>query len=317
LGNPLFQEGEITNRLICGLVQFEQDSSHPILDALPEIVHFPRLKSDDPIWATTTLIDAEMQRMQGQGGPIIDRLTEVLFLQLLNYHVNENKEAAGFLAALRDRRVTQTSTYGRSDAWESLILRARVRLQEDKSHRWPGTPIMRPHLWISEEKQVKALWLLFFAFLAVGGILGQFAPPGGWLTLEFPAFADLSLENSPASWERGERDAALFGLGLDFLFLIIYPLFLSLLCGRAGRDWKLPKWLARMSLFFSGLVLLAAPLDVIENFGLYFLIRGNTSETLQWMITTVAAFKWSIALAAGLLGLCCIAAMAWRGRTPS
>jgi hypothetical protein len=49
----------------------------------------------------------------------------------------------------------------------------------------------------------------------------------------------------------------------------------------------------------------------------YFLIRGNTSETLQWMVTTVAAFKWSIALAAGLLGLCCIAAMAWRGRTPS
>ena len=105
LGNPLFQEGEITNRLICGLVQFEQGSSHPILDALPEIVHFPRLKPDDPIWATTTLIDAEMQRMQGQGGPIIDRLTEVLFLQLLNHHINENKEAAGFLAALRDRRV--------------------------------------------------------------------------------------------------------------------------------------------------------------------------------------------------------------------
>jgi AraC-like DNA-binding protein len=86
-------------------VQFEQDSSHPILDALPEIVHFPRLKPGDPIWATTTLIDTEMQRMQGQGGPIIDRLTEVLFLQLLNHHINENKEAAGFLAALRDRRV--------------------------------------------------------------------------------------------------------------------------------------------------------------------------------------------------------------------
>jgi hypothetical protein len=86
-------------------VQFEQDSSHPILDALPEIVHFPRLKPDDPIWATTTLIDAEMRQMQEQGGIIVDRLTAVLFLQLLNHRLNENKEAAGFLAALRDRRV--------------------------------------------------------------------------------------------------------------------------------------------------------------------------------------------------------------------
>lgn len=161
--------------------------------------------------------------------------------------------------------------------------------------------------------QVRVLWILFFALLGVGGILGQLTPPGGWLALEFPAFNDLSIDSSPGSWSPGERDAALFGLGLDFLFLIIYPLFLALLCGRAGRNWNLPAWLARTSLFFSGLVLFAAPLDAVENFGLYFLIRGNTSETLQWLITTVAAFKWLIALAALFVAVCCIATMLWRG----
>jgi hypothetical protein len=114
--------------------------------------------------------------------------------------------------------------------------------------------------------------------------------------------------------EARERDAALFALGLDFLFLIIYPLFLSILCGRAGLNWNLSAWLARTSLFFSGIVLLAAPLDVLENIGLYLLIKGSTSDTLQWSISIVAGLKWFIALAATLVAACCIASKLWRDR---
>jgi AraC-like DNA-binding protein len=105
LGNPLFQKGDITNRLMCGLVQFETASSHPFLDSLPGILHFPGMKPTDSIWMTVTLIDAEMQRTRSAGSLIIDRLTEVLFLQLLNCHINRSEESAGFLAALQDRRV--------------------------------------------------------------------------------------------------------------------------------------------------------------------------------------------------------------------
>ena len=110
LGNPLFQHGEITNRLICGLVRFEQASSHPILDSLPDILHFQGLTPKAPIWQTVTMIDAEMQRTKGQGNSIIDRLTEVLFIQLLNHHINESKETVGFLAALGDRRIHRALT---------------------------------------------------------------------------------------------------------------------------------------------------------------------------------------------------------------
>jgi len=105
LGNPLFQNGEITNRLICGLVRFDQGASHPILDALPDVMHFSMLESAGPIWSVVKLIDAEMQSGQNQGSRIVDRLTEVMFLKLLNHFVQENDAATGFLAALRDRRV--------------------------------------------------------------------------------------------------------------------------------------------------------------------------------------------------------------------
>ncbi len=105
LGNPLFQKGQITNRLMCGLVHYDQGASHPILDALPEMMHFSMLESAGPIWSIVKLIDAEMQGSQNLGSRIADRLTEVLFLQLLNHYVRDNQDESGFLAALRDRRV--------------------------------------------------------------------------------------------------------------------------------------------------------------------------------------------------------------------
>lgn len=105
LGMPLFQNGEITNKLICGLIDYEKDILHPILDALPSALHFSGIKQNDPIWMTVLLIDAEMEKEQTSLTSIIDRLTEVFFMQLLNIHMSDNKEITGFFAALNDKRI--------------------------------------------------------------------------------------------------------------------------------------------------------------------------------------------------------------------
>ena len=107
LGNPLFQEGEITNHIMCGLVNFDQDVEHPILDSLPEVIHFPEIKSNEPIWMTVALMNSEVHRIDSFDNPIIDRLTEVLFLQLLYFHAQNSEGTVGFLAALKDRRLHQ------------------------------------------------------------------------------------------------------------------------------------------------------------------------------------------------------------------
>jgi len=105
LGKPLFQEGEITNKLICGIIDYDKDMLHPIIDSLPSALHFSGINKDDPIWMSVLLIDAEMEQAQSNQTSIIDRLTEVLFLQLLNRHVKDNKEVSGFFAALRNQRI--------------------------------------------------------------------------------------------------------------------------------------------------------------------------------------------------------------------
>jgi len=129
LGNPLFQRGKITNRLMCGMVNFDQGASHPILDALPEMMHFSMLESAGPIWSVVKLIDAEMQSENDRGSRIADRLTEVLFLQLLNHYVSHSEDTTGFLAALRDRRVFRALTLIHKEpeyAWSLESLGERV-----------------------------------------------------------------------------------------------------------------------------------------------------------------------------------------------
>lgn len=78
---------------MCGIVHYDQESPRPLLDSLPETLNFPKFESGDPIWSTVTLIDAEMRRAEGPGRTIVDRLTEVLFLKLLNYYTEQNHES--------------------------------------------------------------------------------------------------------------------------------------------------------------------------------------------------------------------------------
>lgn len=167
---------------------------------------------------------------------------------------------------------------------------------------------MRPESWIDERKQVAALWFLFAVGVVVAVILGRFRPPGGWIPLELPALAPPGWV-PPGEWCAAQREAALFGLGLDFLFLALYPLFLSLLCGRAGSRWPLPAWLGRTASWVSGPVLLACPLDAAENVGLYWLIQGWSAEGFQIAVTVVSAAKWILSLATLAVAVLCLGAL--------
>lgn len=105
LGNPLFQHGTITNKLICGIVKYDQAMAHPILDGLPDVMHFSNLDADAPIWLSVRLIDLELESNHGRLSAVVDRLTEVLFLQLLHCYLDENPDVAGFFSALKNPRV--------------------------------------------------------------------------------------------------------------------------------------------------------------------------------------------------------------------
>lgn len=47
LGMPLFQQGEITNKIMCGIIEYDETIEHPILSALPSIIQLSNIQSND------------------------------------------------------------------------------------------------------------------------------------------------------------------------------------------------------------------------------------------------------------------------------
>lgn len=103
LGSPLFQSGSITNLVMCGVTRFDTELSHPLLDALPSLIHFPKFDARSPIWRLVELIDTEAELLGTLRTPILDRLTEALFLHLLQELVDHGEGTIGFIAAMQDR----------------------------------------------------------------------------------------------------------------------------------------------------------------------------------------------------------------------
>lgn len=112
--------GAATNQMMCGRTYLDPDLTHPLFAALPSVVHLESLDHDSRIWRLVQLIDAEIANGQALGSPIINRLTEALFLQLLQEMVARDEAAIGFVAALRDpqlRKVLRVIHQQPAEGW--------------------------------------------------------------------------------------------------------------------------------------------------------------------------------------------------------
>ncbi|MBL8360410.1 MAG: hypothetical protein JNN18_07945 [Rubrivivax sp.] len=105
------------------------------------------------------------------------------------------------------------------------------------------------------------------ALAVIGGPLKGPEAPHGIITLELCAFtADCAA--ILRAWSASQREAAMLSLGLDYLYLVLYPTVLGSALLVVAR--RLPVRLHRPARVLVGLVAIAGVLDGIEN---YFLIR--------------------------------------------
>ncbi len=164
LNAPMFQSGEITNRLICGVIHFEQGLSHPIFAALPAVMHFRSLEKSGPIWSVINLIEAEADDPGGLNSGVVDRLTEVLFIQLMNNFVQTSENATGFLAALSDKRVYKALALIHKEPeyeWTLSVLGDRAGMSKATLvRRFHEVVGMAPMTYISDWRLMKAYSLI-------------------------------------------------------------------------------------------------------------------------------------------------------------
>lgn len=74
--------------LVCGHFQIDDEASHPILERLPELIHVKASEGFDFAWldAATRSISHEASAQKAGWEVVVDRVSEILFIQVLRAH---------------------------------------------------------------------------------------------------------------------------------------------------------------------------------------------------------------------------------------
>jgi hypothetical protein len=163
-----------------------------------------------------------------------------------------------------------------------------------------------PFKWLPEPTQRPAL-LIFFLLSAVllfgmhsldRTLITNTAPRG---IVSFELAGNIERVNQILDeWEPNGRVYAALSLGLDYLFLIVYAIFISLACVRIARNLTSKAgFLAICGIVLAWAQFLAALLDAIENFALIQLILDSPRPCWAVAARWCATVKFSI-VGAGL-----------------
>lgn len=93
--------------ILCGYFEFDRDSLHPLVAALPPFIHLRGTESADLAWLQTSLNFMIQEAMAAKPGAeaIVTRLAGVLFVQIVRAYIAQSSSPPAMLAALADRQI--------------------------------------------------------------------------------------------------------------------------------------------------------------------------------------------------------------------
>ena len=102
--------GESTS-LICGQCEFLQYYWNPVLEAMPNIMVIPTVDSaGSNLGSVINLMIAEIESAGEGSNAIIDRLSDILFIEAIRTYIRLNDNNQGYIAALQDQRLSKALT---------------------------------------------------------------------------------------------------------------------------------------------------------------------------------------------------------------
>lgn len=104
--NPFAGSGQQTT-LLCGYFDYDQAVSHPMLAELPTIIHITTGEQPELawLWQLVNSVAREWRSQEPGASIIVNRLTEVLVIQLLRVALTEQQHERRFLSALGDIQI--------------------------------------------------------------------------------------------------------------------------------------------------------------------------------------------------------------------
>jgi len=99
--------GPINNTLMCGAFSYDTSVKHPFIRDLPCFIHIKAAQTNDSRWLKALIETLSSEaRVQEPGSTVmVDRLTEVLFIQLMRHFMQQNPGQQLYLAALGDPQI--------------------------------------------------------------------------------------------------------------------------------------------------------------------------------------------------------------------
>lgn len=116
--------------------------------------------------------------------------------------------------------------------------------------------------------------------------------PRGIVDLEMPWCAERHDEILGA-WDQDQRDAARLQTQIDYVFLLLYPVVLSLACWLLAGTYYRGIWF-RAGRWIAFAVLFAAPLDALENVFLLQSLAGDVPDFVPVVTSTLASLKFGL-----------------------
>lgn len=99
--------GGLPASILCGYFEFDRDSLHPLVAALPPFIHLRGTDSAEFTWLQTALhfMIHETKAARPGADAVVNRLAGVLFVQMVRAYIEQAKSPPAILAAIADKQI--------------------------------------------------------------------------------------------------------------------------------------------------------------------------------------------------------------------
>lgn len=93
--------------VLCGYFEFDRSNPHPLVQALPPLIHVRGADGLDFSWLQTAInfMIHETKNARPGSEAVVSRLAEVLFVQMMRAHIMQSGTSSGILAAISDKQI--------------------------------------------------------------------------------------------------------------------------------------------------------------------------------------------------------------------
>jgi AraC-like DNA-binding protein len=93
--------------VLCGYFRLDREHPHPLVAALPSLIHIRGTDSHEFAWLQTAINFMIHETREARPGTeaVVNRLAEVLFVQMVRAHIAQSQAPTGMLAAISDRKI--------------------------------------------------------------------------------------------------------------------------------------------------------------------------------------------------------------------